>query len=111
MLRKICSSNLGKQRCILRNAIGSSRFLSDDKVPDLDISHYTGEWKTYGDIEQYTPGKFVIQTFNKISQKGLRRFDEDSYEVGSSGNAHALLLRSHKLQEDEVLHTVRAIAR
>eukprot|EP00555_Chaetoceros_dichaeta_P002772 CAMPEP_0198250302 /NCGR_PEP_ID=MMETSP1447-20131203/1542_1 /TAXON_ID=420782 /ORGANISM="Chaetoceros dichaeta, Strain CCMP1751" /LENGTH=469 /DNA_ID=CAMNT_0043935113 /DNA_START=97 /DNA_END=1506 /DNA_ORIENTATION=- len=111
MLNRICSSQLSKQRSVLRSTIGGSRCLSDDKGPNLDVSHYKGEWKTYGDIEHYTPGKFVIQTFNKISQKGLKRFDEDSYEVGSAGNAHAVLLRSHKLQEDEVLHTVRAIAR
>jgi len=83
----------------------------DDNIPDLDISHYKGEWKTYGDIKNYTPGKFVIQTFNKISPQGLKRFGEDSYDVGSTANAHAILMRSHKLQEEEVLHTVRAIAR
>jgi len=113
MLGRICSSHLGKQRSTLalRSAIGSSRSLSDNG-PDLDISHYKGEWKTYGDIENYSPGKFVIQTFNKVSPKGLKRFDEESYDVGSSaGNAHAVLLRSHKLKEEEVLHTVRAIAR
>lgn len=112
MLGRISSSvNIGKHRNFLRNFVGSSRFLSDDKGPDLDISHYKGQWKTYGNIDHYEPGKFVIQTFNKISQKGLRRFGEDYYEVGSEGNAHAILLRSHKLKEDEVLHTVRAIAR
>jgi len=113
MLGRICSSHLGKQRSTLalRSAIGNSRSLSDNG-PDLDISHYKGEWKTYGDIENYSPGKFVIQTFNKVSPKGLKRFDEESYDVGSSaGNAHAVLLRSHKLKEEEVLHTVRAIAR
>jgi len=112
MLGRICSSQLSKQRSVLRSTLGASRSLSEDKGPDFDVSHYKGEWKTYGDIEHYTPGKFVIQTFNKISQKGLKQFDEDKYEVGeAAGNAHAVLLRSHKLQEEEVLHTVRAIAR
>jgi len=111
MLRRICSSQLLEQNSILRNAIGGIRSLSDTNVPDLDISHYKGKWKTYGDIKNYAPGKFVIQTFNKISPQGLKRFGEDYYDVGSTGNAHAILMRSHKLQEEEVLHTVRAIAR
>lgn len=111
MLSRITSSHLLKPNSILRGATSGNRFLSGDNIPDLDISHYKGEWKTYGDIKNYTPGKFVIQTFNKISPKGLKRFGEEDYDVGSSGNAHAILMRSHKLQEEEVLHTVRAIAR
>jgi D-3-phosphoglycerate dehydrogenase len=85
-------------------------------IPDVEVENYRNEWKTYGDIENYTPGKFTIQTFNKISSKGLKLFDEDRYEIratgeGNIGNAHAVLLRSHKLQESEIMHTVRAIAR
>ena len=82
----------------------------------MEVENYSGEWKTYGDIENYTPGKYTIQTFNKISPKGLKLFGEDDYEVRATGedaigNPHAILLRSHKLQEEEILHTVRAIAR
>ncbi len=96
---------------IRHNAI---RALSDGPV--VDIHNYRKEWKTYGDIDNYTPGKFTIQTFNKISPQGLKRFGDESYVVrasedGNCGNPHAILLRSHKLQEDEIMHTVRAIAR
>jgi len=79
---------------------------------NVDLEHYASGWT--GDKEQYVPGKFNIKTFNKISPKGLARFT-DEYEVSGdpfpSGNSHAILLRSHKLQEEEVNVTVRAIAR
>lgn len=81
----------------------------------VDLEHGRGEWKTYGDLSNFKPGKFQIQTFNKISPKGLARFESNSYDVRTDGaesaNAHAILLRSHKLKEEEVAHTVRAIAR
>lgn len=110
--------------CTHHNFHTTSTCLQSDSGPDVDIDNYRAEWKTYGDISNYQPGKFVVQTFNKISQKGLQQFDEADYTVGSGsgsgsddvsgsglGNPHALLLRSHKLQEEEVPHTVRAIAR
>merc|ERR1711957_430271 len=69
----------------------------------------------YGDLENYKPGKFQIQTFNKISPMGLKRFDSELYDIRGDGeeasNAHAILMRSHKLKEEEVSHTVRGIAR
>lgn len=80
----------------------------------IDIDHGKGIWKTYGDLDTYKPGKFQVGTFNKISAKGLEVFQPDLYETldgVDAKNAHALLLRSHKLQEDEVSYTVRAIAR
>jgi D-3-phosphoglycerate dehydrogenase len=81
----------------------------------VDVDHYSSGWKALSDVETYTPTKFQIQTFNKISPKGLERFPEGQYEIKSSEweckNAHAVLLRSHKLQEGEVDVTVRAIAR
>lgn len=64
--------------------------------------------------------KFQIQTFNAISPVGLKAFPEKSFMLtGSSGTVpegmedepHSILLRSHKLQSDEVKSTVRAIAR
>lgn len=85
--------------------------------PDVDVENFSrAEWKTYGDISNYKPGKFVIQTFNKISSVGLKEFGDGVYQVKpadaeGAGNPHAILLRSHKLKEDEVPHTVRAIAR
>jgi D-3-phosphoglycerate dehydrogenase len=45
----------------------------------------------------------------------LQKFPPDLYEIKTeqeaARNAHAILLRSYKLQEEEVPHTVRAIAR
>ena len=53
-----------------------------------------------------------IRTYNAISVKGLDRFPRDSYEVsGEISSADAILLRSHKLQADEIVDSVSAIAR
>lgn len=70
-------------------------------------------WKTFGDITDYKPGKYQIQTYNKISQVGLKRFGDTLYDVHAAEikNPHAILLRSHKLQEEQVKPFVRAIAR
>jgi D-3-phosphoglycerate dehydrogenase / 2-oxoglutarate reductase len=81
----------------------------------VDIDHYTSGWNIE-DINDFTKlGTYTIQTFNKISPIGLGRFPSDLYTVGpkegSTSPAHALLLRSHKLKEEDVDVTVRAIAR
>ena len=53
-----------------------------------------------------------IKTYNTISPKGLDRFERERYEVGQDiAHPDALLLRSHKLQENEILGSVTAIAR
>lgn len=53
-----------------------------------------------------------IKTYNTISPKGLDRFDRECFEVGHDiAHPDALLLRSHKLQEAEILESVTAIAR
>lgn len=53
-----------------------------------------------------------IKTYNTISAKGLDRFERERYEVGEDiAHPDALLLRSYKLQEAEILDSVRAIAR
>jgi len=53
-----------------------------------------------------------IQTYNTISPKGLDRFERDRFEVGQDiAHPDALLLRSHKLQDAEILESVTAIAR
>ncbi|KAL7486458.1 hypothetical protein ACHAW6_012073 [Cyclotella cf. meneghiniana] len=83
-------------------------------LADISVEHGRGAWKTYGDITTYQPGKFQIKTFNKISPVGLSKFPTDQYEIKegeNATNAHAILLRSHKLKEEEVNLTVRAIAR
>ena len=57
-------------------------------------------------------GRFRVKTFNAISPLGLERFPASSYDVsGAEPDAHAILLRSHKLKSEEVATTVRAIAR
>jgi D-3-phosphoglycerate dehydrogenase len=83
-------------------------------MADVSVEHGRGAWKTYGDISSYSPGSFQIKTYNKISPHGLARFPSEQYEVKegeAAANAHAILLRSHKLKEEEVNLTVRAIAR
>jgi len=53
-----------------------------------------------------------IQTFNTISEKGLKRFPGDHYEVGADvGDAVAILLRSHKLDPRVLKSQLKAIAR
>lgn len=84
-------------------------------MADVEVEHGRGQWKAYGDISNYNPGKWQIKCFNKISPLGLARFKADEYDIRRDGeaaaNAHAILLRSHKLNEEEVPQTVRAIAR
>jgi hypothetical protein len=84
-------------------------------VRGVNVEHGRGVWKTYGDLSNYKQGKYQIKTFNKISPVGLARFPSDEYDIREEGqpaaNAHAILLRSHKLKEEEVPKTVRAIAR
>ena len=81
----------------------------------IEVEHGRGQWKTYGDVSSYKQGKYQIKCFNKISPIGLAQFPSDQYDVRPDGNeaanAHAILLRSHKLQEQDVPKTVRAIAR
>ena len=64
--------------------------------------------------------RFQVQTFNAISPVGLKAFPERSFVMtGSSGpvppgtdeEPHAVLLRSHKVQTEEIMPSVRAIAR
>jgi len=53
-----------------------------------------------------------IQTLNQISVKGLERLPRDKYEIATEiGNPDAIMLRSHKLLEQEIPPSVQAIAR
>jgi len=95
----------------------NARHLTGTAIP-IDVDHYTSGWdeSSIKDIGEFSKaGKYQIQTFNKISPKGLASFPDTTYEVKSTewdiNNAHAILLRSHKLQESEVDVSVRAIAR
>jgi D-3-phosphoglycerate dehydrogenase len=55
---------------------------------------------------------FKVRTYNQISVKGLERFPRQHYEVGSDiGHPDAYLLRSQKLQGQEVPDTLLAAAR
>ncbi|GMH84620.1 hypothetical protein TL16_g09977, partial [Triparma laevis f. inornata] len=60
------------------------------------------------------PGTFHVQTYNKISPIGLAKFPPSTYEIVTDRvcpTAHSIMLRSHKLKEEEVPHTTRCIAR
>jgi D-3-phosphoglycerate dehydrogenase len=98
-----------------RATLPAIQFISVRTFADVDIEHGRKEWKILGDLKNYKPGKNVIKTFNKISPIGLGRFPTERYEVRlqdeEAPSAHAILLRSHKLKEEEVPPTVRAIAR
>ena len=53
-----------------------------------------------------------ILTLNQISLKGLERLPRDCYEIASEfSQPDAILLRSYKLQEDDIRPSVLAIAR
>jgi D-3-phosphoglycerate dehydrogenase len=53
-----------------------------------------------------------IQTFNAISELGLRRFPAESYDVGSEKtSAEAIMLRSHKLSVEELNAELKAVGR
>jgi len=94
--------------------ISSKRALTGT-TSKVELDHYEGKWSVYGDIEGYTPEKFQIKTYNKISSKGLQVFPDGSYDVRTqetdAHNARAILIRSYKIKEEEVPLTCRAIAR
>lgn len=84
-------------------------------IPSVDVDHFSSGWNIE-DIKNYTkPGFFNVHTYNKISEKGLERFPKDTYVVepaeDSSQPGHVIMLRSHKLKEEQVGTTTRAIAR
>jgi len=80
------------------------------------VDHFISGWDT-DDVDKYKDtDKYCTQTFNNISQVGLSVFTNDLYDVLPNADANgrpanALMLRSHKLKEEEVLPSVRAIAR
>mmetsp|Transcript_30792 Transcript_30792/g.42649 ORF Transcript_30792/g.42649 Transcript_30792/m.42649 type:complete len:533 (-) Transcript_30792:106-1704(-) len=71
---------------------------------------------TPGDADEYDGGAFNIQTFNAISPVGLNKYPKGKYKIAEDvskfdNHPMAIMLRSHKLQVEEVLPTVRCIAR
>lgn len=58
-------------------------------------------------------GECLVQTYNKISPVGLAQFPSE-YKIMTEANtpfSHAIMIRSHKLKEEEVPVTARCIAR
>ncbi len=54
---------------------------------------------------------YSVKTYNQISDRGLSRFPSAHYTVSANAEAaDAIMLRSHKLSEDE-LGAIRAVAR
>ena len=55
---------------------------------------------------------YKVKTFNRISVKGLDKFPREEYEVGGDiAHPDAILLRSHKLHDEALPETLKAIAR
>lgn len=55
---------------------------------------------------------FKVKTYNAISNKGLDRFDRNVYQVSADCDApDAYVLRSHKLHNETIPESVKAIAR
>lgn len=53
-----------------------------------------------------------IKTYNAIANKGLDKFSRERYEVSSEfSSPDAILLRSHKLHQEPIAPSVKAIAR
>merc|ERR1740130_1752243 len=69
--------------------------------------------RAFSDLKPRT--RFVIKTLNKISPQGLERFRPEMYRVKPGEDqppvAHAIMLRSHKIQDSDVPLTCRAIVR
>lgn len=55
---------------------------------------------------------FKIRTFNQIATPGLKVFSPDKYEVGANtSGSNGILLRSHKLSDDDITPGLHAVAR
>lgn len=55
---------------------------------------------------------YRIKTYNQIAACGLERFDPGGFTVGADvDNAHAILLRSHRLAKADLGDNLRAVAR
>jgi len=108
-LQNLIAKSSPSTKNILLNSV-SKRCVSDL----IEVDHYTSGWNLT-DLDDFKTGKYTIKTYNKISSKGLETFPKETFDIVSSeweqGTSHAILLRSHKLQESEVDVTVRAIAR
>lgn len=58
------------------------------------------------------PVMHKVLTLNQIAIEGLERFPRDRYELGTEiGDPDAILVRSHRLAEDDARARLRAVAR
>lgn len=92
-----------------------ARCVSTSSPIPVNVDHYVSGWNIDDIADFIKPGSYNIQTYNKISEQGLAVFPREFYNIEPAGStekpAHALMIRSHKLQEGEVGIAVRAIAR
>ena len=55
---------------------------------------------------------YKVRTYNQLSSKGLDRFNSENYDVSSDVvNPDAFILRSHKLHDEDIPMSVKAVAR
>jgi D-3-phosphoglycerate dehydrogenase len=55
---------------------------------------------------------YRVRTYNKLSSKGLDRFNSENYDVSSDAvDPDAFMLRSQKLHDEEIPVSVKAVAR
>ncbi|MEJ6612756.1 MAG: phosphoglycerate dehydrogenase [Porticoccus sp.] len=55
---------------------------------------------------------YRVRTYNKLSSKGLDRFNSENYDVSSDAvDPDAFMLRSQKLHDEEIPMSVKAVAR
>ncbi|MFT7267452.1 MAG: D-3-phosphoglycerate dehydrogenase [Porticoccus sp.] len=55
---------------------------------------------------------YKVRTYNKLSSKGLDRFNAENYDVSSDAvDPDAFMLRSQKLHDEEIPVSVKAVAR
>ena len=55
---------------------------------------------------------YKVRTYNQLSSKGLDRFNSENYDVSSDVvDPDALILRSHKLHDEDIPMSVKAVAR
>lgn len=95
----------------LEELLAAAKERKDKGLPSTKAAKTNG-----ASADGYSGASFNIQTFNAISPVGLEKYPQGKYLVDPSvevleNNPMAIMLRSHKLQVEEVGPTVRCIAR
>mmetsp|Transcript_38795 Transcript_38795/g.116635 ORF Transcript_38795/g.116635 Transcript_38795/m.116635 type:complete len:94 (-) Transcript_38795:1753-2034(-) len=63
------AASLSARRAVAAAASAARHLSSGGETPSVDYEHYASGWNI-GDLAEFTkPGKYQIQTFNKISEK------------------------------------------